>query len=421
MIKDPFEEYIRHIDANKKEKGYAWQTAIGLQDVDGLKPSRYLIDTAIKNIEGEITIDTAEHWITEYYEQNPVSQDENRVEEADKVAVRIARLLSEPAFSFNVQQYLSIHKYLFQGIYPHAGKIRTFNITKKEWVLNGDTVSYGSALELRETLEYDLAQEKKFRYKGLSIDEMIEHLALFVSRLWQIHVFAEGNTRTTAVFFIKYLKTLGFHVTNDSFAENSWYFRNALVRANYNNFAKGIYETTQYVVIFLRNLLLGEHHTLSNRQLHIQSITYLSKTPTHNAVREAEAIYGTTNIQYKNQDVQSIKQDIGIKKQDIQIENQDIGIEKQDIEVDKQDIQKQEQDIKQHNPEFLSNSPLSGKTERNVQALRQFIGNKIFSRADVVEHLKLTPSPASELLRKMLVNGIIETIKGQGKGKYRFV
>ncbi|OOF35667.1 Fic family protein [Rodentibacter heidelbergensis] len=396
MIKDPFEEYIRHIDASKKEKGYAWQTAIGLQDIDGLKPSRYLIDTAIKNIEGEITIDTAEHWITQYYEQNPVSQDENRTEEADKVAVRIARLLSEPAFSFNIQQYLSIHKYLFHGIYPHAGQIRSFNITKKEWVLNGDTVSYGSALELRETLEYDLMQEKKFRYQGLSIDEMIEHLALFVSRLWQIHVFAEGNTRTTAVFFIKYLKTLGFYVSNDSFAENSWYFRNALVRANYNNVAKGIYETSKYVVMFLRNLLLNEHHTLSNRQLHIHSTSYLMATQ----VQKEPLAVNETRREYK--------------KQDIQAKNQDFPLKKQDADDKKQDIEP----IFSH---LVAETALSGKTKRNIQSLHQVVKNEVFSRADVIKHLNLTPSPASELLRKMQLTGIIEKISGQGKGKYRFV
>ena len=363
MIKDPFAEYIRHIDAEKKEKSYAWKTAIGLQDVDGLKPSHYLINTAIKNIEGEITIETAENWISQYYQQNPISDDEDRTEEADKVAVRIARLLSEPAFSFNTQQYLSIHKYLFNDIFPHAGKIRTFNITKKEWVLNGDTISYGSALELKETLEYDLAQERKFSYKGISIDEAIDHLAFFIARLWQIHVFEEGNTRTTAVFFIKYLKTLGFQVSNDNFAENSWYFRNALVRANYNNITEGIYETAKYLVLFIRNLLLNENHVLSNRQLHIHYANHLQN----------------------------------LKKQ------------KQDIEEEKQD-----------KTIYFEVSAFSEKTKRHIQTLYQCVKDNVFSRADVIKYLSLTPSPASELLRKMLASGIIKKANGLGKGKYRF-
>ena len=234
MYKDPFEEYLRAQEPGRKQLGYAWQTAVGLQKVDDLEPSHYLIETAKKSIEGEITLDTASELIHRYYEQRPKSA-EPRTEEADKVSVRIAQILSEKAFIFSATQYLSIHKRLFEGIYSHAGTIRDYNITKKEWVLDGDTVLYGGASELKATLEYDLATERAFRYQGLSMDEVIRHLAAFVSRLWQIHVFGEGNTRTTAVFFIQYLRSLGFDVTNDTFAENAWYFRNAMVRANYTN------------------------------------------------------------------------------------------------------------------------------------------------------------------------------------------
>ena len=199
-----------------------------------------LIDTAIQNIEGKITMKEAQSLIDSYYKERPVHlSDDERTEEADKVSSRIAEILSETAFSFSPNEYISIHRKLFQGIYKHAGKIRDYNITKKEWVLDGATVMYGSASELRATLEYDFSQEKDFSYKGLSMDEIIHHLAIFISRLWQIHIFGEGNTRTTAVFFIKYLRTLGFSATNDIFAENAWYFRNALVRANYTNPQKG--------------------------------------------------------------------------------------------------------------------------------------------------------------------------------------
>ena len=270
MEKDPFKEYLKESEPDKAYKGYAWSTAIGLQAVDGLKPSKYLIDTAIQNIEGKITIKEAKHLIDSYYEKKTVQlSDDERTEEADKVASRIAEILSETAFSFSPNEYISIHRKLFQGIYSHAGKIRDYNITKKEWVLDGASVVYGSGSELRATLEYDFSQEKNFSYRGLSMDEIIRHLAVFVSRLWQIHIFGEGNTRTTAVFFIKYLRTLGFSVTNDIFAENAWYFRNALVRANYTNLPKGIHETTEYLEAFLRNLLLDEKNELRNRNLHI--------------------------------------------------------------------------------------------------------------------------------------------------------
>lgn len=233
-----------------------------------MKPSRYLIDTAIKNIEGEISIVEAQALIESYYNEQPKQTDE-RTEEADKVSVRIAEVLSEKAFTFAPTEYIAIHHKLFKGIYSFAGQIRDYNISKKEWVLDGASVMYGSASELRATLEYDFSQEKAFDYRGLSMDDVIKHLAKFVARLWQIHIFGEGNTRTTAVFFIKYLRSLGFDATNDIFAENAWYFRNALVRANYNNLPKGIHETTEYLELFLRNLLLGESNELSNRSMHV--------------------------------------------------------------------------------------------------------------------------------------------------------
>lgn len=270
MERDPFKEYLKESEPNKKNKTYAWKTAIGLQEVDGLKPSEYLIETAAKNIEGKITFAEAKVLIDSYYRERPVeSTDEKDVEEADKVSLRIAEILSEKGFSFTPNEYISIHRKLFYDIYSYAGVIRDYNFTKREWVLDGDTVIYGNASELDATLEYDMDQERKFSYSNLSMDEIIHHLAIFVARLWQIHIFGEGNTRTTAVFFIKYLRTLGFSATNDIFAENSWYFRNALVRANYNNLQKGIHETTEYLEKFLRNLLLNEKNELNNRNLHI--------------------------------------------------------------------------------------------------------------------------------------------------------
>ncbi len=266
--KDPFDEYIKNLPPTRKELGQAWSAAIGLQDVDGLKPSEYLYETAKKNIDGEISVDEAGELINSYYESKE-GHVEHGTEEADKVSARIAKLLSSNAFVFSPAEYLSIHKELFQGIYSHAGKLRDYNISKKEWVLDGDSVSYGGASNLRATLDYDLGQERDFRYNGLTMTEVIHHLAVFVSRLWQIHVFGEGNTRTTAVFFIKYLRQLGFEADNDLFAENSWYFRNALVRANYNNIQKGIYETTEFLEKFFRNLLLNEKNELHNREMHI--------------------------------------------------------------------------------------------------------------------------------------------------------
>ena len=267
---DNFEEYLIQGEPDKTEKAKVWKTAIGLQQVDGLKPSEYLIATAKQNIEGDITIEEVKKRIDSYYKQHPTQTDEDRTEEADKVSARIAEILSEQTFTFSPVEYIAIHRRLFQGIYKMAGKIRDYNITKQEWVLNGETVLYGSADSLKSTLEYDLEQEKKFSYKGLSQQETIEHIAHFISYLWQIHIFGEGNTRTTAIFLIKYLRKLGFkEVNNDLFAEHSWYFRNALVRANYEDLSKGIHKTEKYLIRFLSNLLLKENYSLKNREMHI--------------------------------------------------------------------------------------------------------------------------------------------------------
>ena len=376
MEKDPSKEYLMESEPDKAHKGYAWSTAIGLQAVDGLKPSKYLIDTAIQNIQGKITMKEAQSLIDSYYEERPVHlSDDERTEEADKVSSRIAEILSETAFSFSPNAYISIHRKLFQGIYKHAGKIRDYNITKKEWVLDGATVMYGSASELRVTLEYDFSQEKDFSYKGLSMDEIIHHLAVFVSRLWQIHIFGEGNTRTTAVFFIKYLRTLGFSAANDIFAENAWYFRNALVRANYTNLQKGIHETTEYLEAFLRNLLLNEKNELHNRNLHISGLLNEEKV-----------------------DIGDAKVDIGDAKVDIR-----------DRKVDMESVLSEK------------GSDFSVKTTVHIHRLFEKFGfDEVFGRSVVMELLELKGSGASKLLSNLVQADIIEPVSGHGKGRYKF-
>lgn len=264
-------EYIKQGEPSESEKAKTWETAIGLQDVDGLKPSKYLIDTAKEHIEGNIDINEAKKKIDEYYKvSDSRKQEENEnSEEADKVAVRITELLSEKAFNFNIFELINIHSRLFKGIYKEAGKIRDYNFTKKEWILNDDTVIYSSYETIRETLEYDLKEELNFSYKDLSLEESIKHIARFTSNIWQVHPFCEGNTRTTAVFIIKYLRTFGFNINDDVFAENSWYFRNSLVRANYKNFEKNVFEDTSYLEKFFFNLLSDTSYELKNKYTHI--------------------------------------------------------------------------------------------------------------------------------------------------------
>ena len=266
-----FDEYLRQGEPSQKERAENWKTAIGLQAVDGLQPSAYLIDVAKRNIEGEISLDETRKLIDSYYQSKTVRtpKDEDE-EEADKVSANIAKILASKTFAFNTNGYVSLHRRIFEGVFKHAGEIRQYDISKKEWVLEGDSVNYLNWEDLRRALDWDIEQEKNFSYKGLTDDEKIEHIAKFISGIWQIHAFREGNTRTTAIFTIQYLRSLGYEVNNELFAKHSWYFRNALVRANYRNILKGIDYSPIYLVRFFRNLLLKDGWVLKNRYLHIR-------------------------------------------------------------------------------------------------------------------------------------------------------
>ena len=267
------EEYIKQGEPEKVEKSEAWQAAIGLQAVDGLNTSAYLLNTAKEHIEGKISIDEAQKRIQSYYEQRTNRTEiENETKEADIVSARIAKILGEKAFQFSPAEWLTIHRRLFEGVFKHAGQVRQYNITKKEWVLGGDTVIYADWNSIKDTLDYDFATEKQFSYEGLSVEAAVKHLSKFACDIWQIHPFSEGNTRATAVFMIKYIKTFGFRVNNDAFEKNSWYFRNALVRANYNNIQKGIHSTTKFLEMFFGNLILDTEYELKNRYMHVDYV-----------------------------------------------------------------------------------------------------------------------------------------------------
>lgn len=366
---DPFEEYIKLGEPDKADKAYAWQTAVGLQDVDKLRPSEYLLNTAKENIDGHISIDEVRKRIDSYYEESGHYVPEG-TEEADKVSVHIAEILSDRSFVFSPAQYISIHRRLFQGVFSHAGKIRDYNIRKEEWGLDGASVIYGGALELRETLDYDFKTEQEFSYADLTMSEIISHLARFVSRLWQIHIFCEGNTRTTAVFFIKYLRSMGFNVTNDVFAKNAWYFRNSLVRANYRDVKNGVNEDMSFLEAFLRKLLMGEQNELKNRYMHIR--------------------WDETTHSMGKQHIQQHVQ------QHIEGENSILTL--------------------------LDTKEVSSKMKGNILKLHEAFGmERVFGRADVVEVLGITERPASTLLGRMYSLELTEKITGAGKGKYRFI
>jgi len=301
-------EYIKQGEPNQVEKTKVWETAIGLQDVDWLKPSKYLIETAKEHIEGTINIEEVKERINKYYEeQNSSKGSEKENEEADKVAVRITEILSENAFNFSPTELLNIHKRLFTGIFNGAGIYRDYNFTKKEWVLNGDTVIYSSYETIKDTLEYDFEQERNFSYKDLSLEESIRHLCRFTSNIWQVHPFCEGNTRTTAVFIIKYLRTFGFNINDDVFAENSWYFRNSLVRANYKNFEKNVFEDTSFLEKFFYNLLTNANNELKNRYTHID---YIQNT-------EYDSLKGNNYTLKEQAIINILKQNHSVTQEDI--------------------------------------------------------------------------------------------------------
>lgn len=285
-----FEAYERASEPHKREKASAWRTAIGLQDVDGLRVSDYLKETAVKHIEGDITIDDVRDQLQTYYlSKTTRDQSDQDTEEADKVAVNITKLLNERSFSLKVTEYLSIHRHIFEGVFEHAGEIRNYDISKKEWVLQGDTILYGRADDIMEALKFDVSEERQFKYRGLSVSQMIEHIVDFTAMIWQNHPFREGNTRTIAVFMIKYLRSMGFNVKNNLFADNSWYFRNALVRANYRNPSKGIDVDKSFLEKFFRNLILNENNELKNRYMLIDPSSTPSSYPSTHQVTETNS------------------------------------------------------------------------------------------------------------------------------------
>lgn len=373
-----FEEYIRNSEPAKKEKTYAWATAIGLQQVDGLTPSKYLFETAKRNIDGEISVAEATSIIDSYYESKTdrSGNDNERTEEADKVSSRIAQILSEKSFNFSPSYLIALHGRLFAGIFKFAGKIRDYDISKKEWVLDGDSVMYGAAFELKAALDYDFEQERHFSYKNLTLEETVKHITFFVSRLWQIHAFGEGNTRTTAVFTIKYLRSLGFNADNELFAENSWYFRNALVRTNYNNLQKGIHENPEFLEKFFRNLLLGEHNELKNRFLHIRAKDFLEIKEND---KNVTANYGkvtannendTRNVKKVSVNDKNVTRNVTVKSENISVNNKNITVKLTQTQKDIVNLIKENPCITQN--EIASKLNIARETvNRNMKKLQQ--------------------------------------------------
>ena len=335
-----FDEYIRQGKPSQKEKALNWETAIGLQAVDGLRVSDYLRETAQKHIEGEISSDDVKRRIREYYQTKTKREpDDDERQEADSVSSNIQEILATNTLDFSVRGYMALHRKIFDGVFKHAGQLRKCDISKKEWVLEWDTVDYLFWQDLHRALEYDIAKEREFSYKGISQDDLIKHIARFTSDLWQIHAFGEGNTRTTAVFIIQYLRSLGFEVTNDMFAKHSWYFRNALVRANYKSAVKGIDYSPIYLERFFRNLLLDEQWDLQNRYLHIHPSEEWSVQPNLAAPTSTEQVpnkYRTSTGQVQdklhtnNQNIIDLIKVVGEEEMSVKIMMNGIGLKGRD-------------------------------------------------------------------------------------------
>ncbi len=292
------EQYLTSGEPGVEERARNWSIAIGLQDVDGLKTSEFLLEQAKANIEGRISSADVGRRLEEYYSQKSVREkaEADGTLQADNVSGRINLLLEEKAFAFSPMELSRIHGFLFKGILPSAGKFRTYNIIKNQWILDGETIEYGSAGALMELLIFDFSEEKKFDYSTVSSLEAIGHIVRFISAIWQIHAFGEGNTRTIAVFLIKYLRSFGFDVNNESFEKHSWFFRNALVRSQYENIPKGIHRTFEPLERFMNFAVFGIPADLRNRTLHVR---WEEPKPQNEVTKHQNDVLETTSFSEK--------------------------------------------------------------------------------------------------------------------------
>ena len=266
-------EYTEETKPEGYVKQLQWDMAIGLQEVDNLKPSKYLEKLLEENVSGNLTIKQVEEELREYYIEKDKKQELNHNElECDFVSTRIVELLQIDNFELSVDYLKYIHKYLFQDVYEFAGEFRNIDFSKHEKILNNDSVAYGDCKTLKESLEYDISLEKEKNYKDMSVVEVINNITKFSSSIWQVHPFREGNTRTTALFIEKYLISLGYEVDNTLFKDKSVYFRNALVRSNYFNNYLNIKEDSSYLVKFYENLLLGKNNNLHSQDLIVKEL-----------------------------------------------------------------------------------------------------------------------------------------------------
>ena len=254
--------------AGKAMRRHYWATAIGLQAVDGLEVSPYLRELAQSYEQGRCTLQETGELIRAYHTAE--GSDRQATAEADLVSQRIAEMLEAGSFAFTPDMLLLVHRTLFQDMDEEAyrpGQYKTERLVKQEDSLNGDSVLYADPTMIQASLDYLFREESRESY-GTSLSETdVARLAKFVSLLWQVHPFVEGNIRTVAVFSELYLGSLGFTVGNEPFQKHACYYRDALVRANYRNNEAGILPERGPLEAFYGNLLLDAGHPLNREEL----------------------------------------------------------------------------------------------------------------------------------------------------------
>lgn len=254
------------IELDENRKILFWKTAIALQAVEGLETSEDLMEIARQNVAGEISAKKAAN-------QAKKIDDENH---ANLVAARMFEILSQTSKSAEFyRNFLSqgtlqnIHRKLFEGILENAGEYRKKNIAKREWALDGELLLYPPAKNIANSLEKILSQERKFSFDDLENSQIANHIANFISDLWQIHPFEKYNTQTIAIFFIKYLEHFGLDFSDETLARRPVYFRNSLVRSAYSDGEK-IKADAKYFERLVQNILCSAKNELDYKAIHIK-------------------------------------------------------------------------------------------------------------------------------------------------------
>ena len=368
-------------ETGRNERIAAWQTAIGLQAADGLSASDFIRQVSQRNVNGEISIDEAREQIIGYnFERNANDAGDPETEEADLVAANIAKLLLSGTFFLSTEGLASLHRSIFEGVIENPGTLRDQEVSKREWALGGDIVSFANVENLQGTLENALDKERRFRYENESPDNIIKHLAAFAAEMWQICPFGEGNTRTTAVLIILYLRSLGFETQSDLFKNYSWYFHNALVRANYRNLVKNIAFEPVYLERFFRNMLLGEQWDLRNRYLHVRPAAEWSVQPNLNS--------NISTGQVKVKQDTSKRQDKGENN----ISKADVTTDKANPELNIVTDGQAKAGNTENAPEIVTTTPKTTENpidNPNILFLAVVLGQQFLSAKEIMEGLRL--------------------------------